>query len=184
MQIGITFEFSPNPGEPMQPLNETASGGEMSRFLLALKTCFAQIDPIGTLVFDEIDVGVSGRVSQAIALQLYQLGRDRQVLCVTHQPIVAAIADRHFHVSKHVVTESVAVSNGAGAISERTTVRVQLLEPNQRKQELAQLAGGGSVAVEVSKKKGKSKDSAVVFAESLLSQSAELKQQISQTLSK
>ena len=180
----ITFEFSPNPGEPMQPLNETASGGEMSRFLLALKTCFAQIDPIGTLVFDEIDVGVSGRVSQAIALQLYQLGRDRQVLCVTHQPIVAAIADRHFHVSKHVVTESVAVSNGAGAISERTTVRVQLLEPNQRKQELAQLAGGGSVAAEVSKKKGKSKDSAVVFAESLLSQAAELKQQISQTLSK
>ncbi len=177
----ITFEFSPNPGEPLQPLNETASGGEMSRFLLALKTCFAQIDPIGTLVFDEIDVGVSGRVSQAIALQLYQLGRDRQVLCVTHQPIVAAIADRHFHVSKHVVTESVVVSNGAGAIAERTTVRVQLLEPDQRKQELAQLAGGGSVTGEVSKKKGKSKDSAVVFAESLLSQAAELKQQISQT---
>jgi DNA repair protein RecN (Recombination protein N) len=179
----ITFEFSPNPGEPLQPLNETASGGEMSRFLLALKTCFAQIDPIGTLVFDEIDVGVSGRVSQAIAIQLYQLGRDRQVLCVTHQPIVAAIADRHFHVSKHVVTESVAASNGAGAIAERTTVRVQLLEPDQRKQELAQIAGGGSVTVETSKKKGKSKDSAVVFAESLLSQASELKQQISRTLS-
>jgi DNA repair protein RecN (Recombination protein N) len=179
----ITFEFSPNPGEPMQPINEIASGGEMSRFLLALKTCFAQIDPIGTLVFDEIDVGVSGRVSQAIALQLYQLGRDHQVLCVTHQPIVAAIADRHFHVSKHVVTDSVAVSNGAGAITERTTVRVQLLEPDRRKQELAQLAGGGSVTAEVSKKKGKSKDSAVVFAESLLSQAAELKQQISRMLS-
>jgi DNA repair protein RecN (Recombination protein N) len=179
----ITFEFSPNPGEPMQPLNEIASGGEMSRFLLALKTCFAQIDPIGTLVFDEIDVGVSGRVSQAIALQLYQLGRDRQVLCVTHQPIVAAIADRHFHVSKHVVTDAVAVSNGAGAIAERTTVRVQLLASDQRKQELAQIAGGGNVTTEVSKKKGKSKDSAVVFAESLLSQAAELKQQISRTLS-
>lgn len=179
----ITFEFSPNPGEPMQPLNEIASGGEMSRFLLALKTCFAQIDPIGTLVFDEIDVGVSGRVSQAIALQLYQLGRDRQVLCVTHQPIVAAIADRHFHVSKHVMTESVAASNGAGAIAERTTVRVQLLEPDQRKQELAQIAGGGNIGTEVSKKKGKSKDSAVVFAESLLSQAAELKRQISCTLS-
>jgi DNA repair protein RecN (Recombination protein N) len=179
----ITFEFSPNPGEPMQPLNEIASGGEMSRFLLALKTCFAQIDPIGTLVFDEIDVGVSGRVSQAIALQLYQLGRDRQVLCVTHQPIVAAIADRHFHVSKHVVTDAVAVSNGTGASAERTTVRVQLLEVDQRKQELAQIAGGGNVTTEVSKKKGKSKDSAVVFAESLLSQAAELKQQISRTLS-
>ncbi len=179
----ITFEFSPNPGEPLQPINETASGGEMSRFLLALKTCFAQIDPIGTLVFDEIDVGVSGRVSQAIALQLYQLGRDRQVLCVTHQPIVAAIADRHFQVSKHIVTESVAASNGVGAIAERTTVRVQLLELDQRKQELAQIAGGGSVTAETSKKKGKSKDSAVVFAESLLSQAVELKQQISRTLS-
>lgn len=179
----ITFEFSPNPGEPLQPINETASGGEMSRFLLALKTCFAQIDPIGTLVFDEIDVGVSGRVSQAIALQLYQLGRDRQVLCVTHQPIVAAIADRHFQVSKHIVTESIAASNGVGAIAERTTVRVQLLELDQRKQELAQIAGGGSVTAETSKKKGKSKDSAVVFAESLLSQAVELKQQISRTLS-
>jgi DNA repair protein RecN (Recombination protein N) len=179
----ITFEFSPNPGEPMQPINEIASGGEMSRVLLALKTCFAQIDPIGTLVFDEIDVGVSGRVSQAIALQLYQLGRDRQVLCVTHQPIVAAIADRHFHVSKHVVAESIAASNGAGAIAERTTVRVQLLEPDQRKQELAQIAGGGNVTAEASKKKGKAKDSAIVFAESLLSQATELKQQISRTLS-
>jgi DNA repair protein RecN (Recombination protein N) len=178
----IIFEFSPNPGEPMQPLHEIASGGEMSRFLLALKTCFAQIDPIGTLVFDEIDVGVSGRVSQAIALQLYQLGCARQVLCVTHQPIVAAIADRHFHVSKHVVTDSIAVSNGAGAIAERTTVQVQLLNPDRRKQELAQLAGGGNVTVEASKKKGKSKDSAVAFAKSLLSQAAELKQQISRSV--
>lgn len=81
------------------------------------------------------------------------------------------------------MTESVTTSNGAGAIAERTTVRVQLLEPDQRKQELAQIAGGGNVSAEVSKKKGKSKDSAVVFAESLLSQAAELKQQISRTLS-
>jgi DNA repair protein RecN (Recombination protein N) len=174
----ITFEFSPNPGEPLQPLHETASGGEMSRFLLALKTCFAQIDPIGTLVFDEIDVGVSGRVSQAIALQLYQLACARQVLCVTHQPIVAAIADCHFHVSKHVIADPVAVSNGAEAIAERTTVQVELLEPDRRKQELAQLAGGGSVTLEASKKKGKAKDSAIVFAESLLTQAQELKQQI------
>jgi DNA repair protein RecN (Recombination protein N) len=100
----ISFLFSPNPGEPLQPLVEIASGGEMSRFLLALKACFSQVDPIGTLIFDEIDVGVSGRVAQAIAEKLYQLGRAHQVLCVTHQPLVAAMADAHFHVGKHVVT--------------------------------------------------------------------------------
>ncbi len=100
----ISFLFSPNPGEPLQPLVEIASGGEMSRFLLALKACFSRVDPIGTMVFDEIDVGVSGRVAQAIAEKLYQLGREHQVLCVTHQPLVAAMADAHFHVGKHVVT--------------------------------------------------------------------------------
>jgi DNA repair protein RecN (Recombination protein N) len=102
----LQFEFSPNPGEPLQPLIEIGSGGEISRFLLALKTCFAESDPVDTLIFDEIDTGVSGRVSQAIALQLFQLSRSHQVLCVTHQPIIAAIADRHFHVSKHVYTRN------------------------------------------------------------------------------
>ena len=99
----VSFLFSPNPGEPLQPLVEIASGGEMSRFLLALKACFSRVDPIGTMVFDEIDVGVSGRVAQAIAEKLYQLGREHQVLCVTHQPLVAAMADAHYHVGKHVV---------------------------------------------------------------------------------
>lgn len=101
----VTFLFSPNPGEPLQPLVEIASGGEMSRFLLALKACFSRVDPIGTMVFDEIDVGVSGRVAQAIAEKLYQLGREHQVLCVTHQPLVAAMADAHYHVGKHVVMQ-------------------------------------------------------------------------------
>ncbi|HEY9658004.1 MAG TPA: DNA repair protein RecN, partial [Allocoleopsis sp.] len=99
----ITFLFSPNPGEPLQPLTDIASGGEMSRFLLALKACFSQIDAVGTMVFDEIDVGVSGRVAQAIAEKLHQLGQLHQVLCVTHQPIVAAMADRHFRVNKEVI---------------------------------------------------------------------------------
>ena len=103
----ISFLFSPNPGEPLQPLLEIASGGEMSRFLLALKACFSGIDPIGTMVFDEIDVGVSGRVAQAIAEKLYHLGREHQVLCVTHQPLVAAMADAHYHVGKHVVSAPV-----------------------------------------------------------------------------
>ncbi len=111
----ISFVFSPNPGEPLQPLVEIASGGEMSRFLLALKACFSKVDPINTMVFDEIDVGVSGRVAQAIAEKLYQLGREHQVLCVTHQPLVAAMADAHYHVDKQVVTLPLAESSSSNA---------------------------------------------------------------------
>ncbi|PSN12423.1 DNA repair protein RecN [filamentous cyanobacterium CCT1] len=154
---GIRFLFSPNPGEPLQPLAETASGGEMSRFLLALKACFSQVDPVGTLVFDEIDVGVSGRVAQAIAEKLYQLGRQHQVLCVTHQPMVAALADAHFRVGKHVVEAAVA-KGGKTDEAERTVVRVLPLSPSDRREELAQLAGGESHQQSLS------------FAESLLSQ--------------
>ncbi|HEY9888268.1 MAG TPA: DNA repair protein RecN, partial [Candidatus Obscuribacterales bacterium] len=102
----IQFRFSPNPGEPLQPLAETASGGEMSRFLLALKACLSQLDVVNTLVFDEVDVGVSGRVAQAIAEKLHHLGRSQQVLCVTHQPMVAAMADAHFRVGKEVIEQS------------------------------------------------------------------------------
>lgn len=150
---GICFLFSPNPGEPLQPLSETASGGEMSRFLLALKACFSQVDPVGTLVFDEIDTGVSGRVSQAIADKLSQLGENQQVLCVTHQPLIAAQADHHYRVNKEVLPEG------------RTVVRVMGLgDRDARRQELAELAGG------------KSAQEAVAFAESLLSQAEAQKQ--------
>ncbi|WP_103667755.1 DNA repair protein RecN [Pseudanabaena sp. BC1403] len=188
----IVFEFSPNLGEPLQPLAETASGGEMSRFLLALKTCFVkqknqEAQPIsaefnhanvGTMVFDEIDAGVSGRVAQAIATQLWQLSRSSQVLCVTHQPLIAAIADRHFHVSKQV-------------IGDRTQVQIRLLELEERKQELAQIASGMTVEEgkegkegKRKKEKGKSLDKenvsstvsqAIAFAESLLEQAAAIK---------
>lgn len=182
----ISFLFSPNPGEPLQPLAEIASGGEMSRFLLALKACFSRVDPIGTMVFDEIDVGVSGRVAQAIAEKLYQLGREHQVLCVTHQPLVAAMADAHFHVGKHVVmpsgTSAPAKTNEPKAkkakktkanaektntedlstedltAEERTIVKVTALDLPSRRDELAQLAGG------------KSHSDAIAFADALLQQ--------------
>ncbi|WP_017302520.1 DNA repair protein RecN [Nodosilinea nodulosa] len=163
---GIRFLFSPNPGEPLQPLAETASGGEMSRFLLALKACFSQVDPVGTLVFDEIDVGVSGRVAQAIAEKLYQLGRQHQVLCVTHQPMVAALADAHFRVGKQVVEAAGVAAKGAQATegeTERTVVRVLPLSPSDRREELAQLAGGESHQQSLS------------FAEALLSQADSLR---------
>lgn len=122
----ISFLFSPNPGEPLQPLAEIASGGEMSRFLLALKACFSRVDPIGTMVFDEIDVGVSGLVAQAIAEKLYQLGREHQVLCVTHQPLVAAMADAHFHVGKHVVQRE---ATTLSAVNEHKTKKAKKTKP-------------------------------------------------------
>ena len=187
----IVFEFSPNLGEPLQPLAETASGGEMSRFLLALKTCFvnqktqelpqansiqANYANVGTMVFDEIDAGVSGRVAQAIATQLWQISRSSQVLCVTHQPLIAAIADRHFHVSKQV-------------IGDRTQVQIRLLELEERKKELAQIASGKTIEEgknqgKGKKEKGKSGENAdadgvggqaIAFAESLLEQAAVIK---------
>jgi DNA repair protein RecN (Recombination protein N) len=150
----ITFMFSPNPGEPMQPLIAIASGGEMSRFLLALKACFSRGDAAETMIFDEIDVGVSGRVAQAIAEKLHQLSQNNQVLCVTHQPLVAAMADRHFRVDKETIDQS-------NNTEVRTVVRVTSLENmTNRREELAQLAGG------------KSATDAIAFAESLLLQAA------------
>ncbi|MBE9055857.1 DNA repair protein RecN [Sphaerospermopsis sp. LEGE 08334] len=154
----ITFMFSPNPGEPIQPLTEIASGGEMSRFLLALKACFNQQDGAETMIFDEIDVGVSGRVAQAIAEKLHQLSQNQQVLCVTHQPLVAAMADRHFRVDKQVINKN-------GNTEQRTVVRVTSLDNlKTRRDELAQLAGG------------KSANQAIAFAESLLLQAANHRQ--------
>lgn len=128
----VRFLFSANPGQPLAPLAEVASGGEMSRFLLALKTCLAEADPDVTLLFDEIDTGVSGRVSGAMAALLHRLARRRQVFCVTHQPLVAAAADHHFRVAK-------LVQDG------HTHTRVSHLRDTQaREAELAELAGGDS----------------------------------------
>lgn len=169
----ITFNFSPNPGEPLQPLAATASGGEMSRFLLALKTCFTNTtEAWSTLIFDEIDVGVSGRVAQAIAERLHQLSTNNQVLCVTHQPLIAAMADRHYRVDKQIIDQPpfrvvkktakhqnqvMDIPNQDATPEIRTVVRVSLLDNHQhRREEIAQLAGGQSA------------QEAMTFAESLL----------------
>jgi len=161
----ITFMFSANPGEPLHSLTETASGGEMSRFLLAFKACLCSAidaaDSVGTLIFDEIDVGVSGRVAAAIAQKLHQLSQHQQVLCVTHQPLVAAMADCHFRVDKQVIPTPDTEINGLLQSDIRTVVRVSTLDNNStRSEELAQLAGGESAT------------EAIAFAESLLAQAA------------
>ncbi|WP_030007070.1 DNA repair protein RecN [Picosynechococcus sp. NKBG042902] len=155
----VTFYFSPNPGEVAQPLAEIASGGEMSRFLLALKACFTQQQTTPkTLVFDEIDAGVSGKVAQAIATKLHHLSQYHQVLCVTHQPLIAAMADGHFRVTKQVQSQA---KNQKG---DRTLVAVESLQHHQkRRDELAQLTGGHAA------------EEAISFAESLLVQAQTLK---------
>lgn len=146
----VDYYFSPNPGEDLQPLAMTASGGEMSRFLLALKSCFSQAQmDTKTLIFDEIDAGVSGKVAQAIAHKLHKLSQQHQVLCVTHQPLVAAMADSHFRVTKHLE------ENNNNEV--RTIVKItHLKDQNLRRDELAELTGGHSAT------------EAIAFANSLL----------------
>ncbi len=166
----ITYLISPNPGEPLQPLTDIASGGEMSRFLLALQSCFSQVDSAGTLIFDEIDAGVSGRVAGAIAQKLHELSEAHQVLCVTHQPIVAAMADQHYRVSKEVIDPSGKKSKTVDESTLRTVVRIQALNTEERKVELAQIASGEVVTLE-----GDSAKAAIDFAESLLQQAASIR---------
>ncbi|MDY7014989.1 MAG: DNA repair protein RecN, partial [Cyanobacteriota bacterium] len=171
----VTYYLSPNPGEAVEPLSETASGGEMSRVLLALKACFSRAEtgseplPERTLIFDEIDTGVSGKVAGAIAEKLHQLSQHHQILCVTHQPIIAAMADVHFRVDKRTIGEThppLESSNSNGKTPSvpddlRTVVRITPLDSAQtRREELAQLAGGQST------------QNAIAFAESLLAQAA------------
>ncbi len=157
----VIFHFSPNPGEAVQPLSATASGGEMSRFLLALKACFSQI-AASTLIFDEIDTGVSGKVAQSIAAKLHFLSQQHQVLCVTHQPLIAAMADTHIRVDKQITDEIPLFDAETAEFPEiRTVVRVTVLNNQKtRREELAQLAGGHAA------------ENAIAFADSLLTQAA------------
>ena len=98
----IEFLISPNPGEPLRPLAKIASGGELSRVMLAIKTILAGTDQVETLIFDEVDTGVSGRAAQAIAEKLARVAQKRQVLCITHLPQVASMADAHFLIKKEM----------------------------------------------------------------------------------
>lgn len=125
----ISFYISTNPGEPPKPLSKIASGGELSRIMLAIKNIIAGHDTVGTLIFDEIDTGVSGRASRKIGLKLKAVSRDTQVICVTHSAQIASVADTHFLISKHV-------SGG------RTYTDVKPLDFDGRKHELARIMGG------------------------------------------
>ena len=98
----VEFLISTNPGEPVKPLDKTASGGELSRIMLAIKTVMAKTDDIEALIFDEIDSGISGRTAQMVSEKMNTLGRSHQVICITHLPQIAAMADTHFLIEKSV----------------------------------------------------------------------------------
>ena len=128
----VQFLMSANLGEALKPIQKVASGGELSRIMLALKNVLAEGDQIGTLVFDEVDTGVSGRAAQKVAEKMAQVARGKQVLCVTHLPQIAAMADTHFSVQK-------------GEREGRTYTRLERLDRSQRREELARLIGGASI---------------------------------------
>lgn len=123
------FLISTNPGEPLKPLSKVASGGELSRIMLAIKTILAESDQIETLIFDEIDAGISGRTAQMVAEKMNVIGRSHQVICITHLPQIAAMADSHFLISKNVVRNA-------------TFSEINLLGEEESVTELARMLGG------------------------------------------
>ncbi len=130
----VQFLMSANVGEDLKPIQKIASGGELARIMLALKNVLAENDQVGTLVFDEVDTGVSGRAAQKVAEKLADVARSKQVLCVTHLPQLAAMADTHFSVEK-------------GERKGRTFTQVETLDRQRRKEELARLTSGEHVTV-------------------------------------
>lgn len=128
----VEFLISANPGEPPRPVAKIASGGELSRTMLAIKTVLAECDSTDTLIFDEIDTGVSGKAAQKIAAKLWSLGKNRQVICISHQPQPAAFADNHYYIEKTVDKDSA-----------RTSVRE--LSDAERELEVARITDGADI---------------------------------------
>lgn len=131
-QDEVCFYISTNPGQPLKPLQDTVSGGELSRIMLAVKAVMADRDDTGTLIFDEIDTGISGRTAQKVSEKLAVIARNHQVICITHLAQIAAMADRHFMIEKNAV--------GAGTV---TTVRP--LSEEESIEELARILGGAEI---------------------------------------
>ena len=150
----VRFLMSANVGESLRPIAKIASGGELARIMLALKNVLAEQEAVGTLVFDEVDTGVSGRAAQRVAEKLAQVSRRKQVLCVTHLPQLAAMADTHFIVEK-------------GEQNGRTRTEVIQLDREQRKRELARITGGNEVTDALLKSAGELLDQAEHYRDGL-----------------
>lgn len=125
----VEFYLSTNPGEPLKQLSKVASGGELSRIMLALKSIFSKHQGITSIIFDEVDTGVSGRVAQAIAEKIYNVSVDSQVLCISHLPQVAAMSDTHLYIAKNIVDG-------------RTRTSVQKLDENEKIREIGRMISG------------------------------------------
>ncbi len=151
----IRFLMSANAGEDLKPIAKIASGGELARIMLALKNVLAEQEAIGTLVFDEVDTGVSGRAAQKVAQKLAQVSRRKQVLCVTHLPQLAAMADTHFSVAK-------------GEVKGRTFTHVIRMDREQRKAELARITGGSKVTDALLESAGELLDEAEAYRKTLV----------------
>ncbi|EAD3613304.1 TPA_asm: DNA repair protein RecN [Listeria monocytogenes] len=128
-QDSVVFYMSTNPGEPLKPLAKIASGGELSRMMLALKTIFSRHQGITSIIFDEVDTGVSGRVGQAIAEKIYAVSVGSQVLCISHLPQVAAMANHHYYITKKVQNK-------------RTTTSVTVLKGVKKVEEISRMIAG------------------------------------------
>ena len=124
----VEFMISTNVSEDLKPLAKVASGGEISRVMLAIKSIFAQNDDIDTVIFDEIDTGISGHAAQSVADEIAMLSKSHQVIVITHQPIIASKADKHFYVRK--------------SQNDETNVNVYVLTGENRIKAIAELAGG------------------------------------------
>lgn len=128
----IEFRISTNPGEPVKALAKVVSGGELSRIMLAIKTILADRDETESLIFDEIDTGISGRTAQMVSEKMAHIGRRHQVLCITHLPQIAAMADQHFEIRKDVVDQD-------------TVTRIHALDEESSVRELARMLGGAKI---------------------------------------
>ena len=125
----IEYLVSANPGQPLQPLNKVASGGELSRISLAISTITSEHQLVPCIIFDEVDVGIGGATAETVGLLLQQLADKRQVLCVTHQPQVASCGNQHLVASKTKLSDS-------------TTTEINELDQKQRIEEIARMLGG------------------------------------------
>lgn len=128
----VEFYISTNPGEPLKPLAKVASGGELSRIMLALKSIFSKHQGVTSIIFDEVDTGVSGRVAQSIGEKIHAISVDSQVLCISHLPQVAAMADTHLFIAKEIK-------------GDRTTTSVLPLTLDEKVKEIGRMIAGAEI---------------------------------------
>ena len=141
----VEFMISMNPGEPIRSLGDVASGGELSRIMLAIKTVMAEKDRIETLIFDEIDVGISGRTAQKVSEKMAVIGKNHQVICITHLAQIAAMADSHYLIEKKVAEG-------------KTRTMISLLSKEAEIEELARILGGAEITETVLKNAAEMKE--------------------------